>query len=230
LPYADDDNDGLNNMEEINHETDPFLNDTDFDGIIDGDEVTVYDTNPVIPDTDFDGMNDGWEVYYDLNPRKNDAYMDKDNDGLANREEYSWSMRQGGDPIETSLNPVNSDTDNDGMTDGEEAYVGTDPKNDKSYFTVINTRLEPISGGVKITWTALYQWLDLKIFWKNGIADDWLEVSYDGFAEDILDNGDGTRSWIDRGLSDNMNGVPPMNESSRIYKVVVAIDDGMGTN
>lgn len=222
LPYADDDNDGLNNTEEINHGTDPFLDDTDGDGIIDGDEVSLYNTNPVISDSDGDGMNDGWEVYYDLNPLQNDAYVDSDNDDLSNIEEYSWDS-QGGDPMETSLNPKNPDTDNDGMTDGKEVYVGTDPKDDKSYFAVLNTRLEPISAGVKITWTALQQ-VDLKIFWKNGIADDWLEVSYDGFEEDIVDNGDGTRSWIDRGLSDNMSGVPPMNESSRVYKVVVGIE------
>ncbi len=225
LPYADDDNDGLNNIEEINHGTNPFSDDTDGDGITDSDELSVYNTNPVLSDTDGDRMNDGWEIYYNLNPIQNDAYVDSDNDGLSNIEEYSWGS-QGGDPIETSLNPRDPDTDNDGMTDGEEVYIGTDPKDDKSCFAVLSSCLEPLSDGVKITWTALLQQVDLKIFWKNNITDDWLEVSYEGFEEDIIDGGDGTESWIDKGLSVNMNGVAPMNSPSRIYKVIVELGDG----
>jgi len=39
-------------------------------------------------DRDRDGMPDYWETLYGLNPRKQDAYYDADNDGIVNLQEY----------------------------------------------------------------------------------------------------------------------------------------------
>ena len=62
---ADDDNDGLPDLEEYQN-----------------------NTNPTEGDTDGDGMPDGWEVTYDLDPLINDADDDLDGDGYFNLQEY----------------------------------------------------------------------------------------------------------------------------------------------
>ena len=38
------------------------MDDTDGDGLNDGDEITNYETNPTLEDTDGDGLNDGDEI------------------------------------------------------------------------------------------------------------------------------------------------------------------------
>jgi hypothetical protein len=59
---ADYDNDGLTNLEEINHRT--YLGNPDFDddGLSDGVEVKVFRTDPTKKDTDGDGVSDGLEA------------------------------------------------------------------------------------------------------------------------------------------------------------------------
>jgi hypothetical protein len=92
----DSDNDRLINRHEYNNtaagsyiEVDnitttlPGNNDTDADGLLDGEEILDYLTDPTSADTDGDGMPDGWEVYYGFNPL--DAYdstVDNDEDGF----------------------------------------------------------------------------------------------------------------------------------------------------
>ncbi|MEZ4319854.1 MAG: hypothetical protein R3F61_20255 [Myxococcota bacterium] len=80
-------------------ETDPNLADSDGDGLSDGDEVNDLATDPLDTDTDDGGVPDGTEV--DVN---------------------------GTDPLDPSDDfPVVGDTDGDGLTDDEEALLGTDP-------------------------------------------------------------------------------------------------------
>jgi uncharacterized protein (TIGR03382 family) len=98
---ADSDDDGLSDGDEVNVEgTDPNLADTDADGLSDGDEVLVHGTDPLDADTDDGGVDDGQEV-----------------------------LLNGTDPLDPSddvpTGPV--DTDGDGLTDDEEAVLGTDP-------------------------------------------------------------------------------------------------------
>lgn len=76
-------------------------------------------TNPLDPnnkdilDTDGDGMPDAWEIANGFDPNNpKDAYLDFDNDGLTNREEY-----------EEGTNPKKADTDGDGLKDGEEINI-----------------------------------------------------------------------------------------------------------
>ena len=58
----DDDNDGLTDVEEAALGTNPFLQDSDGDGLLDGEEVNIYFTNPLLKDSDMDGYNDNVEV------------------------------------------------------------------------------------------------------------------------------------------------------------------------
>lgn len=59
---ADSDSDGLTNLQEYNYGTDPINNDTDADGIADGDEINVYSTDPTKKDSDGDGYEDNLEL------------------------------------------------------------------------------------------------------------------------------------------------------------------------
>jgi len=103
----------VNAYDAIDYSFDYTLIDSDGDGLSDGEEK-VYLTEINNPDTDDDEMPDGWEFthftreFY-LDPNINDAANDPDNDGLTNLEEYQMLT-----------NPVKSDTDDDGINDGDE--------------------------------------------------------------------------------------------------------------
>ncbi len=135
---ADDDEDGLTNEAEVEAGTDPNLADTDEDGLTDGEESAETGTSPLSADTDSDGVLDGDEVAQGTDPLDGLAAVpaeevpaaeepvveepvlddvvgapsDSDGDGLE-------------DAIETELgtDPVDLDTDDDGLTDGDEYYV-----------------------------------------------------------------------------------------------------------
>ncbi|MGA1826105.1 MAG: C25 family cysteine peptidase [bacterium] len=64
---------------------------------------------PICVDWDGDGMPDDWEIADGLDPGINDSMLDPDGDGLTNIEEY-----------ERGTDPLNSDTDGDGICDGDE--------------------------------------------------------------------------------------------------------------
>ena len=59
---ADPDSDGLTNLEEYNYDIDPLNDDTDNDGISDGNEVKIYLTSPKESDSDTDKVSDGQEL------------------------------------------------------------------------------------------------------------------------------------------------------------------------
>lgn len=81
--------------------TDPENDDTDGDGVKDGDEVNIYHTNPIKKDTEGDGMPDGWEIQYGLDPLIDDASADTDEDGMTDLQEYCL----GTDPTEPAGEP-----------------------------------------------------------------------------------------------------------------------------
>ncbi|OGP61065.1 MAG: hypothetical protein A2V67_03745 [Deltaproteobacteria bacterium RBG_13_61_14] len=95
----DSDCDGLNDVREAALGLDPYANDSDGDGLTDGDEVMIYGTDPLDPDTDGDELGDGFEVFFCQ-----------------------------ADPPYLCLDPLDWDTDDDGITDGYEvAAMSNDP-------------------------------------------------------------------------------------------------------
>lgn len=127
---ADPDNDGLSNLNEFLG-ADETANTNDW-------------INPGNPDSDGDIMPDGWEIQHELNPlNASDASLDPDGDGLVNLSEWQWLT-----------DPQNSDSDNDGLTDGLEVNTyGCNPLLlDSDYDGLIDGRevwdtdLDPLTG------------------------------------------------------------------------------------
>jgi len=119
-------------------------------------------------------------------------------------------------------NPAKSDSDNDGMNDGNEVYAGMKPNNADSLFTVIECKKENVFDGTKLTWNVTSRQDRIyKIFWKNSLDTEWDQVNYDNWRQDVIDNGNGTYSCIDLGFDLEMNGYGPLDINSRMYKIVV---------
>jgi hypothetical protein len=146
----DPDGDGLSNLQEYLVQDALYGNPpTDFNtnGLY-GSVVWDYGTDPFVADSDGDGMPDGWEALHGLHPmdplpdfRGNgltNLYRycaegiyelcsegDADGDGLANHREFVIRYRLGASPTNVMANsastdPWNPDTDQDGLGDGEE--------------------------------------------------------------------------------------------------------------
>ena len=113
--WEDPDGDGLLNVQESQHGSNPFNVDSDSDGLDDYSEIHIYGTDPVLSDTDEDGMPDSWEIENGFDPNiGSDGEQDADGDGLANAQEYS-----------ADADPYLFDSDGDGLCDGEDSTPAT---------------------------------------------------------------------------------------------------------
>ncbi len=135
----DDDGDGLTLSEEVAAGTDSELADTDEDGLTDGQETAEFGTNPLLPDTDVDGVLDGDEVALGSDP--NDSAPggetaapvageeDVSTEGAPVDEVAATPGDSDGDGLEDAIevelgtDPLDTDTDDDGLTDGAEYYT-----------------------------------------------------------------------------------------------------------
>ncbi|NHK30364.1 MAG: hypothetical protein FK730_03370 [Asgard group archaeon] len=126
---ADCDSDGLLDGEEVTigsdgYITDPNDSDSDNDNLTDGQE-DIYNTNPNKSDTDSDGWSDIYEINTSgTNPRK----ADTDSDGLTDKNEFNyWKYTRGRTTSQAYAYCKDSDVDNDNLKDGTELSVGCDP-------------------------------------------------------------------------------------------------------
>jgi hypothetical protein len=105
---GDTDGDGLSDLYELQHRSDPARFDTDGDGLDDHAE-TRLGTDPTRKDTDGDGLTDKEEV-----------------DGW----EFVYAVDAGGNPIRTwvTSDPLDPDTDGDGLSDFKEKAFGLNPR------------------------------------------------------------------------------------------------------
>jgi hypothetical protein len=143
----DRDRDGVNDDLEVNLGLNPDSDDTDYDGIGDGDEMYVYRTDPFARDTDGDGLWDFDELHYGTSPIMADTdgdtlldleeestdptIPDTDKDLIPDSEEVQRQRDSDGDGIPDVVeeassyvngptDPFDSDTDDDGLIDGVE--------------------------------------------------------------------------------------------------------------
>ena len=79
----DFDEDGLTNLQEYELGTEPYNEDTDGDGLKDGEEINIYGTDPLKVDTDEDGLEDGDEIYFETDPLNPDS----DGNGISDGDE-----------------------------------------------------------------------------------------------------------------------------------------------
>jgi hypothetical protein len=136
----DTDGDGLTDDDENSvYRTDPTNADTDSDGLSDGEEVAVG-IDPLDADSDDDGINDGDEIGRGTDPTRFDTDNDLLGDGLEAG--VSAGVASGGtgmfvyggtdlsvftpdgDAGATVTDPLDEDSDGDGLLDGEEDANG----------------------------------------------------------------------------------------------------------
>jgi len=136
---VDSDSDGLTDDEENAINTDPNNPDTDGDNLRDGDEVLFYNTNPLDLDTDDDGIRDDEEVVPGGDLAVTDPNNpDTDRDGIQDGTELGYTAGvadpDGAGPIDgtdssvfqpdqdpiTRTDPLDPDTDDGGIIDGNE--------------------------------------------------------------------------------------------------------------
>jgi len=129
------DGDGLTNLDEYVHDTDPKNPDSDGDGLEDGPEVAGAakrpPTDPADEDTDGDKLNDAVESntgkWVDSSDTgTNPTVVDTDADGLADTVETNTRKYEGA--TDTGTHPLNPNTDGDNAGDWFELYgCTTDP-------------------------------------------------------------------------------------------------------
>ena len=111
--------------------------DWDGDGIADRMESTLYGTNWQEADTDGDGLDDGWEIENGLDPLDTGEPCITIGEGLTEVECEDIPVatvdteRETGEQNETFPNPDNGplgDPDRDGLTNLDEAELGTNPR------------------------------------------------------------------------------------------------------
>ncbi len=155
----DTDCDGLSDgKEQLIYYTSPISPDTDGDGLRDKDEVDMYGTSPLNPDTDNDGLTDYEEIFHwnwDV-IRKSDEELEAGAPGYPNetREQetlppsekatmplsyftyyvarFMWRITAF--RCDYYTDPLDPDTDDDNLLDGQEKELATNPlNNDTDY-------------------------------------------------------------------------------------------------
>lgn len=106
----------------------PFIGDTDGDGLKDGEEVNTYGSNPLDPDTDDDGFGDAREAADGSSPTDRASVPDQDGDGYSNARETAAGTNPN-DPSSFPPPPVNAlfVDFNSSQDDGGDSTTHPDP-------------------------------------------------------------------------------------------------------
>ena len=118
--------------------TDPNNNDTDSDGLLDGEEMNEYFTNPLSLDTDNDTLLDYNEIFaYDFGLKYSDpTKSDSDNDTMPDAYELAHNfdpMKKIDGDFDADMDGFDSDysgwplSEDEYFTNAEEYLAGTDP-------------------------------------------------------------------------------------------------------
>jgi hypothetical protein len=101
--YEDADNDGLTNLVEQTHGSDPLVADSDGDSLTDADEINTRHTNPVAKDTDNDALDDDSEIRLGTNPLVADSNGNSVPDG---NETFVSARQYFGSSLELSVTGI----------------------------------------------------------------------------------------------------------------------------
>jgi len=115
---SDDDNDGLSDLDEAIHGTNPLNPDSDLDELTDGDEVNIHGTDPLDDDSDNDNLLDGEEINtYGTLPNNSDTDGDGADDGVE--------VSAGTDPLDDTSFPADGDINEDGLVNAADVLLAT---------------------------------------------------------------------------------------------------------
>lgn len=117
----DCDNDNLSNGLEIENKTDPVGQDTDLDGIIDGDEIFKYKTDPLKKDSDNDGADDFWEIANGFDPNVYQESFNTEKVFSDGKNEVSVKVNLTGEQAGSLL--VVPDTENSNLNESIPGYI-----------------------------------------------------------------------------------------------------------
>ena len=176
------DGDELDFATEIQRGTDPFSSDTDGDGLLDHEENAENGLDPLSSDSDGDGMPDKWELDNGLSPTNElDAAFDPDTDGLVNLDEFIHG---------TGIN--NRDSDNDTISDGDEVHIyGTNPlEKDTDFDGIPDLEELSFSRGIGMGLSHAAVAGESKVWWWG--LDPLLNGTYDYHSVEVvkMENGD----------------------------------------
>lgn len=139
--------------------------DNDGDGLADSMELSTYGTDPTKWDTDGDGLSDGWEIANDLNPLDNGEGDDDDPDNAETTPESEGQINEG-DSWPNPEDGPHGDPDKDGLTNTEEAALGTDPKKPDTDGDGLNDRWEA-------EYTTTISWNNEEIIMFDPLNANW---------------------------------------------------------
>lgn len=190
IDFLDSDEDGLNDIFELEIGTDLNNSDSDKDDLTDYQEVYLTGTDPTkydsviegIRDADIDSDEDGLTNIYEIENGTDPLLQDTDNDLLADYEEI----------FIYNTNPIVPDTDFDEIEDGAEVKINLDPTNPETFgFPDIEYSIQQqitadneLFSEINIEENPYELSIELK---TNGYAERNLYVSESGYSA-VIDN------------------------------------------